>query len=132
LPIAKYAKEVIGIEGSESMVERAKHNANKNQFYNTSFYALNLEELSSLTILKNVNITKCLIDPPRAGAEMIVKQMHTLSPKRIVYVSCDPATFARDAAVLVHEKGYVLSSLIVMDMFVHTKHIETMAVFDKG
>jgi len=132
LPIAKHVLKVVGVEGSARMVERARRNATQNEIASANFLTANLDDVAVLKTLRKVYANKMLLDPPRAGAYAIVKQIETLKIKRILYISCDPATFARDAAVLVHEKGYILRQIGVMDMFPHTAHVELMAVFTKG
>ena len=130
LPIAKHCAKVIGVEGSEAMVSRAKMNALANGLANTEFFSSNLEDVSALLPFKNHGITKLLIDPPRVGAMEIVKQISIIMPQRIVYVSCNPATLARDADILVNHHGYKLIATGVMDMFPHTAHVESIAVFE--
>ncbi|HVT62873.1 MAG TPA: 23S rRNA (uracil(1939)-C(5))-methyltransferase RlmD [Legionellaceae bacterium] len=130
LPIARHCAEVIGIEGSQTMIERAAMNAKINQIFNVEFACGNLEEWTfPKTMLHKVN--KVLLDPPRSGALNIVKQMQQLQPALIVYVSCNPVTLARDAEHLITQ-GYVLHSAGVMDMFPHTSHVESMALFLKN
>lgn len=131
LPLAQETHHVIGVEGSEAMVLRARMNAENNQLSNTEFYAANLEEPDFLTQFKSRNINKMLIDPPRAGAVTVMKEMASLMPERIVYVSCDPATLARDAGILVNEFGYFFEAAGVMDMFPHTAHVESIALFTR-
>lgn len=132
LPLAKNSAMVIGVEGSEAMVNRAKMNAQRNGIINVDFFAANLEEATALDGLCDRVFTKILLDPPRTGALEIVKQMDKLNPERIVYVSCNPATLARDADVLVNQHGYRMVEAGVMDMFPHTSHVESMALFVKG
>lgn len=132
LPMARYCRYVVGIEGGRAMVSRAEHNASQNEITNVSFDCQDLEASSVLSTLSHYQFTKLLLDPPRTGAFTIVKQIEQLSCERIVYVSCNPATFARDAAVLVHEKGYQLLKVCAMDMFPHTTHVEVMGLFQKG
>ncbi len=132
LPLAKHCSQVLGIEGSNTMVERASMNAKLNHLPNTEFRCANLEDETVLSQLKRYGFTKILLDPPRTGALEIVKQIHDLSPQKIVYVSCNPATLARDADILVNHKGYRLIKAGVMDMFPHTAHVESIALFQKG
>lgn len=132
LPMAKYCANVIGIEGSETMVERARRNAELNQLTNVQFFAANLDDVAKVAKVMRHPANKVLIDPPRSGAFEIVKQIETINPQRIVYVSCNPVTLARDADVLVNQKGYILQAAGVMDMFPHTAHVESMALFIKG
>jgi len=131
LPMARHAEQVIGIEGSELMVERAKENARHNGIENVEYYAANLAQptLSAAWLAKKHH--KILLDPPRAGAKEVLPLIASVNAQRILYVSCNPATFARDAGELVHTYHYQLKKIGIMNMFPHTSHIETMAVFDK-
>jgi len=136
LPLARKAVQVIGIEGSETLVTRARENALRNQIGNVEFAARNLFDFTAADwqqLNRNQPINRILIDPPRDGAAAVVKALAdpaSHKPQRIVYVSCNPATLARDATVLVHEAGYQLSKAGVINMFPHTSHVESMAVFD--
>lgn len=137
LPIATLAKEVVGIEGSTTLTERALENARENGLSGkTTFYSRNLFEASSEELVTLGKFDRMLIDPPREGALAICQAIAgldvALKPKRIVYVSCNPATLARDAGLLVHQGGYVLKQAGVVNMFPHTAHVESMAVFDLG
>ncbi|MCA0402929.1 MAG: 23S rRNA (uracil(1939)-C(5))-methyltransferase RlmD [Proteobacteria bacterium] len=132
LPLAKRCLKVVGVEGSEDMVLRAKMNAELNQITNADFFCRDLEKIDALNHLIPEQFTKLLIDPPRSGAEEVVKQIDKMNVKRLVYVSCNPATLARDADILVNQKGFRLKAAAVMDMFVHTAHVESIAVFEKG
>ncbi|WP_133129678.1 23S rRNA (uracil(1939)-C(5))-methyltransferase RlmD [Legionella yabuuchiae] len=131
LPIARHCREVLGVEGSERMVQRAKMNAELNQLNNTKFLAANLDDEYALSMFADVKFNKVLLDPPRTGAMTIVKHIDRIKPSRIVYVSCNPATLARDAAVLVNIHGYTLTAAGVMDMFPHTAHVESIALFEQ-
>lgn len=130
LPMAKRAMHVVGIEGSEKMVQRARMNAQLNGLDNTEFHTANLTKTEILSTFKTQQFSHLLIDPPRTGAFEIVKEIDKIKPKRIVYVSCNPATLARDADVLVNQHGYHLKSAGVMDMFPHTAHVESIACFE--
>lgn len=132
LPIACSGAQVLGIEGSEALVKRAKQNAAHNGLQgNTDFMAMNLFEMTEAGFAQLGHFDKLLIDPPRDGAFELVKSLvGDNAPKRIVYVSCNPATLARDAAELV-QRGYVLKAAGVMNMFPHTSHVESIAVFEK-
>ena len=132
LPIARSGARVLGIEGSDALVKRARQNAASNGLRdNTEFIAMNLFEMTEETFAKLGHLDKLLIDPPRDGAFELVKSLGgDNAPKRIVYVSCNPATLARDAAELV-KRGYVLKAAGVMNMFPHTSHVESIAVFVK-
>ncbi|MDR3491739.1 MAG: 23S rRNA (uracil(1939)-C(5))-methyltransferase RlmD [Gammaproteobacteria bacterium] len=130
LPIARYAQHVTGIEGSEAMVDRAKENALHNNIANTDFYAANLAAIpATLPVAAMKKYDKVLLDPPRTGAKEIINLIPKLAPKTIVYVSCNPATLARDAGELVHKQGYKLKKIGVINMFPHTSHIEAIALF---
>jgi 23S rRNA (uracil1939-C5)-methyltransferase len=132
LPLARQAAQVIGVEGDQAMVERARAAAQANGLYNTDYYACNLmaEDLSKEPWLKRT-YDRILLDPPRAGAKEVIPHLGKLKAKRIVYVSCDPATLARDAGELVNTQGYKLLGAGVMDMFPHTAHVESIAVFER-
>lgn len=132
LPMAKFCAKVLGVEGSATMVERAYMNAKINHLENVDFYAANLDDINEVQKLVQQKCNKVLIDPPRSGALELVKQMDALNPERIVYVSCNPVTLARDTDILVNQKGYVLMAAGVMDMFPHTAHVESIALFEKG
>ncbi len=130
LPIARSGAQVVGIEGSAALVKRAMQNAEFNGLSaNTEFREMNLFEVSEATLAQLGHFDRMLIDPPRDGAFELVKALGADAPQRIVYVSCNPATLARDAEVLVHHKGYVLKSAGVMNMFPHTSHVESIALF---
>lgn len=131
LPLARKSAEVIGIEAVESMVERGRENASKLGITNVQFLAANLLTMTEHRLNQTCGkIDAILLDPPRDGAKEIIDKLPQLSPKRIVYVSCNPATLARDAKVLV-AAGYQLDSAGVLDMFPHTEHVESMALFIK-
>lgn len=130
LPIAKYAKKVIGVEGNEDMVQRAKENAGHNHLNNVEFYSANLFKPSH-TDLWIRKYDKILIDPPRAGAKEIIHFIPQFSARKIVYVSCNPSTLARDARELVYTFNYQLKQVGLVNMFPHTTHIEAIAVFEK-
>jgi 23S rRNA (uracil1939-C5)-methyltransferase len=135
LPIARRAASVVGFEGSKTLVARATANAKRNGLEaNASFVCANLFTITS-QLMAHGPFARALIDPPREGAVELAKALpsagdaHALA--RIVYVSCNPGTLARDAAVLVHERGYRLASAGVVNMFPHTAHVESIAVFDR-
>lgn len=131
LPLAKRAAKVVGVEGSQTMVERATMNARLNKLTNTEFFCANLEDEKSYSIFNRYKFSKLLLDPARTGAFEVVKNINLINPKSIVYVSCNPATLARDADVLVNRFGYHLQSAGVMDMFPNTAHVESVALFVK-
>jgi 23S rRNA (uracil1939-C5)-methyltransferase len=127
LPLAKRGAQVIGFEGSRQLVERARQNAAANGLV----AQFEVVDLFKSGISPFGRFEKILIDPPREGAVEVVKALPDEWPRRIVYVSCDPATLARDAGILVHTKGFRLSAAGVANMFPHTAHVESIAVFDR-
>lgn len=132
LPLAKRVKQVVGVEGDLSLVNHAKRNARSNLLDNAVFEQADLTK----TALKDYDwakpgFNKILLDPPRSGAFEVLGQLADLGAERIVYVSCNPATLARDAGELVHQYGYTLISAGIMDMFPHTGHVESIALFTK-
>ena len=131
LPIARRGATVVGVEGSAALVERARENAILNDLSDrTDFRTANLFEATPAGIESLGPLDKVLIDPPREGAISLAKALPgDGNPRRIVYVSCNPATLARDAAVLVHDHGYALEAAGVVNMFPHTAHVESIAVF---
>ena len=161
LPLATQAREVLGIEGSESLVARSRENFKLNQTQRpqgqalaaTNFVARNLFEITPEMLVADGAADKWLVDPPREGAFALVKALAELEqarigaegaaplpegaqgwtpPQRIVYVSCNPATLARDAEVLVHSAGYRCTAAGMVNMFPHTAHVESMAVFERA
>ncbi|MGH8492298.1 MAG: 23S rRNA (uracil(1939)-C(5))-methyltransferase RlmD [Moraxellaceae bacterium] len=130
LPLARKAREVIGVEGIQAMADRGMENARRNGLANVSFYAQDLTADFSQQPWARQGFDRLLIDPPRSGAEEVVKYLPKFKAKRVVYVSCNPATLARDAGLL-KEAGYRLLKAGVMDMFTHTTHVESIAVFEK-
>ena len=133
LPIARSGAEVIGIEGSAALVRRAKESAARNGLSDrTKFLAANLFEATAESVEAWGPLDKMLIDPPREGAIAAVKALPPDGgPRRIVYVSCNPATLARDTAVLVNERGYNLKAAGIVNMFPHTAHVESIAHFER-
>jgi 23S rRNA (uracil1939-C5)-methyltransferase len=144
LPIATRAGEVLGIEGSEALVQRAKENRERNQPRGRAdFAARNLFEMTPGQLVADGVAQRWLVDPPREGAFALSKALADLQqqpnekggwepPSRIVYVSCNPATLARDAGLLVHQAGYRCTAAGVVNMFPHTAHVESIAVFDRA
>jgi 23S rRNA (uracil1939-C5)-methyltransferase len=138
LPLATQGREVVGIEGSNTLTERALENARVNGLESkTTFYSRNLFEATTEDFAALGKFERMLIDPPREGAIAVCQAIAGLGekqpdmkPKRIVYVSCNPSTLARDAGFLVHQGGYVLRQAGVVNMFPHTAHVESIAVFD--
>ncbi len=157
LPLATQAREVLGVEGSEELVARSRQNYELNKhpagvntaLVATNFVVRNLFEITGGVLAADGGAEKWLMDPPREGAFALVKALVELvqqtegldtasdvvktwqPPKRIVYVSCNPATLARDAGLLVHEAGYTCTQAGVVNMFPHTAHVESIAVFDR-
>lgn len=131
LPLATLAGHVIGVEGDAAMVERGYENARANGITNVEFYAQDLTADFSGQPWASQGFDALLIDPPRSGALEIVQYLPKFGAKRIVYVSCNPATLARDAGELA-KSGYKLKKAGVMDMFTHTAHVESIALFEKG
>ncbi len=131
LAMATRAAQVVGIEGDAGLIDRAKQNASLNNIVNVDFYAQDLtQDLSEVSWAQH-RYNKILIDPARPGAMEMMQVVAEMKPERIVYVSCNPATLARDAGELVNRFDYVLESVGVMDMFPHTAHVESMALFVK-
>ncbi|HRC36923.1 MAG TPA: 23S rRNA (uracil(1939)-C(5))-methyltransferase RlmD [Rubrivivax sp.] len=138
LPLATRARQVLGVEGSETLVARARDNARLNGLAaRTTFEARNLFEIGADELRAAGPAERWLVDPPREGAFALAKALAELhgaggwaAPARIVYISCNPATLARDAGLLVHQAGYRCSLAGVVNMFPHTAHTESMAVFD--
>ena len=135
LPIARCGAHVVGYEGSAALVRRAEENADRNRLASrTQFTEINLFEVDEAWLQEQGHFDKMLIDPPREGAIAVVTSLgkaQTL-PRRIVYVSCNPATLARDAGVLVHRNGYSLRAAGVVNMFPHTAHVESIALFERA
>ncbi len=160
LPIATQAGQVLGVEGSTTLVERARQNLERHRasapagqaLAVTEFAARNLFDMTTAQLVADGTADRWLVDPPREGAFALVKAVAALHqarigaedaeplppgaeawqpPRRIVYVSCNPATLARDAGLLVHQAGYRCSAAGVVNMFPHTAHVESMAVFDR-
>jgi 23S rRNA (uracil1939-C5)-methyltransferase len=138
LPLATQAREVLGVEGSETLVQRARDNAQRNGLQ-AAFATRNLFELTPEVLAADGAAQRWLVDPPREGAFALVKAAVDLvqsagawtPPSRIVYVSCNPGTLARDAGLLVHQAGYRCTAAGAVNMFAHTAHVESIAVFDR-
>ncbi len=132
LPLARCAGHVVGVEGEAGLVARARENAARNGIANAEFFAADLAgDLAGEPWLR-AGFNKLLLDPPRAGAAQVLAQLPLKGISRIVYVSCHPASLARDAGFLVNERGYALKAAGVMDMFPHTAHVESIALFEKA
>ncbi len=129
LPLARTAAEVVGVEGDAGLVRRARDNAAHNDLPGASFHAADLaKDLSGQPWMRG-GFDRLLLDPPRSGAIEVLRQFPLKGLKRIVYVSCHPGSLARDAGYLVNVRGWTLQAAGVMDMFPHTAHVESIAVF---
>ncbi|QEW07174.1 23S rRNA (uracil(1939)-C(5))-methyltransferase RlmD [Nitrincola iocasae] len=132
LPLAPHLKQVIGVEGSLTMVERARQNAVRNGINNAEFYCADLSQpIKASTWFRQGQADLILLDPPRSGAAELLPQLLQLKPAKLLYIACNPAALARDAAVLL-EAGYCLQRFSVLDMFPNTSHIESMALFERN
>jgi 23S rRNA (uracil1939-C5)-methyltransferase len=131
LPLARQAGTVLGVEGEATLVKRAAANARRNGLENVSFRVADLSKIDGTESWVRDGCSRLLLDPARSGAAEVVTRMHLFRPERIVYVSCHPGTLARDAGTLIHEQGYRLESAGIIDMFPHTAHVESIAVFMK-
>jgi 23S rRNA (uracil1939-C5)-methyltransferase len=129
LPLSRYAKNVIGVELQEDFIKRAKCNAKLNNINNIEFFTGDL--FKSDNNWSNLKCNKLLLDPARSGALEVVSNIELFNAKKIVYVSCHPGTLARDTDILVNEKKYTLDTAGIIDMFPHTSHVESIALFSK-
>jgi 23S rRNA (uracil1939-C5)-methyltransferase len=132
LPLARQAGSVLGVEGETSLVARASENARRNSLSNVEFRVADLSKIDGSEHWVKAGWDRLLLDPARSGAADVVTRMQLFKPERIVYVSCHPGTLARDADTLVHEQGYKLEAAGIIDMFPHTAHVESIAVFTKS
>ena len=130
LPLATQAASVVGVEGVPALVEKGQQNARLNGLHNVTFYHENLEEDVTKQPWAKNGFDKVLLDPARAGAAGVMQQIIKLEPIRIVYVSCNPATLARDSEALL-KAGYTIARLAMLDMFPHTGHLESMVLFSR-
>ncbi len=131
LPLARQVREVVGVEGEAGLVRRARENAAHNGIANADFHAADLAKDLSAEYWMKQPFDKLLLDPPRSGADVVLAQLPLKQFDRIVYVSCHPASLARDAGFLVNERGWKLKAAGVMDMFPHTAHVESIAMFER-
>jgi len=131
LPLARCAGHVLGIEGEATLVGRAAANAAGNGLSNAEFRCADLADIDGSEKWLRASWDRLLLDPARSGAAEIVKHIGSIDPERVVYVSCHPGTLARDAGVLVDDAGYTLEAAGIIDMFPHTAHVESIAVFRK-
>ncbi|MBJ7223654.1 MULTISPECIES: 23S rRNA (uracil(1939)-C(5))-methyltransferase RlmD [unclassified Brenneria] len=128
LPLAQRAASVVGVEGVMALVEKGRENARRNSLANVTFFHQNLEDDVAAQPWAAQGFDKILLDPARAGAAGVMTQIVKLAPQRVVYVSCNPATLARDSKILL-AAGYRLANVTMLDMFPHTGHLESMALF---
>ena len=131
LPLARRAGQVVGVEGEASLVARARDNAARNGLGNAQFFTANLADESIGSAVWAGKFDKVLLDPPRAGAKEVLPVVAKSGADTVLYISCHPGSLARDAGILVHEHGYKLQAAGVMDMFPHTAHVESAALFLK-
>jgi 23S rRNA (uracil1939-C5)-methyltransferase len=130
LPLAHRALRVVGVEGDSLLVAKAGANATRNRIGNAAFFVENLFEPAQFGSWANDRYELVLLDPPRAGASALMARMAHWRPRRVVYISCHPGSLARDAEILVYSQGFKLTCAGVMDMFPHTTHVESIAVFE--
>ena len=130
LPLARYANHITGVEGSVELVRRANRNAEKNSISNVEFRVCDLSRQDAGAQVTVHSYNKVLLDPPRSGAREIIEQLDLQRVDKLVYVSCNPATLARDAGILVKQGGLSLKAAGVLDMFPHTSHVESIALFE--
>jgi len=131
LPLARGVREVVGVEGDAGLVARARENAERNGLANAQFFAADLTQDQRQAPWMRQGFDKLLLDPPRSGAIDVLRQLPLKKFERIVYVSCHPGSLARDAGYLVNEEGFKLKAAGAMDMFPHTAHVESIALFER-
>ncbi|MBJ3813801.1 23S rRNA (uracil(1939)-C(5))-methyltransferase RlmD [Shimwellia pseudoproteus] len=130
LPLARRAASVVGVEGVAALVAKGKHNAASNALKNVTFFCANLEEDVTRQPWAAQGFSKILLDPARAGAAGVMQHIIRLAPEKVVYVSCNPSTLARDSEPLL-AAGFHITQLAMLDMFPHTGHLESMALFER-
>jgi 23S rRNA (uracil1939-C5)-methyltransferase len=131
LPLARRVRHALGVEGDAGLVAKARHNAARNSIVNAEFATENLFDPSMFGAWSKRRYDRVLLDPPRAGASELLPLMAQWQPRRVVYISCHPGSLARDAGILVRDLGFTLTDAGVMDMFPHTTHVESIAVFER-
>jgi 23S rRNA (uracil1939-C5)-methyltransferase len=131
LPLARRAAHVVGVEGDADLIDRARLNASLNSLENLEFFAQNLFEPAGFGEWDSRAFDLVLLDPPRAGAQEVMERMSRWRPRRVVYISCHPGSLARDARILTQKQEFELIAAGVMDMFAHTTHVESIAVFER-
>jgi 23S rRNA (uracil1939-C5)-methyltransferase len=132
LPLARRVRHALGVEGDAGLVAKARHNAARNAIANAEFATENLFDPTKFGAWAQRRYDLVLLDPPRAGAAELLPLMAQWQPRRVVYISCHPGSLARDAGILVRDLGFTLTDAGVMDMFPHTTHVESIAVFERG
>ena len=146
LALAKVAGRVVGVEGDKTLVERARHNAERNGLRNVEFHVADLFKSAPAAVHREsgqssagapsswarLGYTHVLLDPPRAGAREILPYVASLRPRTVLYISCHPGSLARDVGILVHDHGFAVRAAGVLDMFPHTGHVESMALLTPG
>jgi 23S rRNA (uracil1939-C5)-methyltransferase len=132
LPLARRAGAVLGLEGSVAAIERARGNATRAGLDGVRFVTADLAGAGVEGAWTREKFDLALLDPPRTGAAGLLAPLARTGPRRLVYVSCHPGTLARDAGQLVRDHGYRLAAAGIMDMFPHTSHVESMAVFERA
>ena len=128
LALARHARAVVGVDADAALIARARGNARRNGITNAEFFSADLNAEVSAAAWLRQDYSHLLLDPPRAGARALLPQIARLAPRRLLYVSCHPATLARDIGLLVHEHGFELRAAGVVDMFPHTAHVESVAL----
>ena len=131
LPVARRVGQVVGVEGEAGLVARARENAAANGIANAEFFAGDLAADQRTAPWATRDYDKLLLDPPRSGAAAVLDYLPRKATKRVVYVSCHPGSLARDAGTLVQQHGFKLIAAGVMDMFPHTAHVESIALFER-
>ncbi len=132
LALARRGAQVVGVDGSQDLISRGAENAQRNELSGRArFWPGNLYTQAADVLHRLPPLDKMLLDPPRDGAAALVQALGVQAPRRLVYVSCNPATLARDAGVLVAEKGYRFCAAGVVNMFPHTSHVESIALFER-
>jgi 23S rRNA (uracil1939-C5)-methyltransferase len=132
LPLSRAAGRVVGVEADAGLIAKARDNAARNGIDRVEFHSDNLFDPQSWGPWAGGRYDRVLLDPPRAGAREVMLQIGRWHPDRVVYISCHPGSLARDAGILVHSQGYKLVAAGVMDMFPHTTHVESIAVFERS
>ena len=131
LPMAQHVAELVGVEGDTALIARARKNARRNHLENIEFEQADLFDVDAEWNWSQRSWDAVILDPPRVGAREVIEKIPAMNPAKVLYVSCHPGTLARDADVLVNSQGYSLQKVCVLNMFPHTGHVETMALFER-